>query len=51
MALLDGHDGTSLLFDLDRSGTGRRIEKLLGTVVDRAVRVTTSETDYNKNIQ
>jgi len=50
MALLDGHDGTSLLFDLDRSVIGRSIEKLLGTVVDCTVRVTVSETDYNNSV-
>jgi hypothetical protein len=47
MAILDGHDGASLLFHLDRDGTRRSSEKLLGTTSNCSVRVTKSEADYN----
>ena len=43
MALLDGHDGTSLLFHLDGLGIGRGSEKLLGTAARVSFRATSIE--------
>ena len=50
MALLDGHDGTSILFHLDGNSTWGRSEKLLGTTAGSSTHVTAVETDYNKLI-
>ena len=43
MDLLDGHDGTSLLFHLGGDSTRSRSERLLGTAARVAVRATLIE--------